>query len=370
MKGFKPVSFLALSFFLCVLTACNTHAPANGPAALFVANKSVPGGVVQSPYSVTLGTIGGMGPFTWTLSGGTLPPGIGLSSAGVLSGTPPITDLDSSGNAKSYSFTVKVTDSQTPIAAYNTANLSITINPLPLVTTTSLPNGTIGLPYVGNLTNSGGLAPFTWSLTAGTLPAGLSVNGPAISGTPTGTAACGTFPITVQVTDADSNTASANLQIVVTQKLGGNNAFSFNGFDNGQPFYAAGSFVGDCTGNITSGFIDENGLAAQDVITKAPVTGTFSIWHQWSGLSDSDLLREHLQLRDSSVIERGHKIHSGRCQPSDLIRFRRHQDAEPRFSHGRVVNCPVIMLWGSLGSILPTIALPARVPSRQTIAET
>ena len=232
---------------------------------------------MQSQYNVTLSTVGGLGPFTWTLSGGTLPPGISLSTGGVLSGTPPITDLDSSGNAKSYSFTVKVTDSQTPTAAYNTANLSITINPLPLVTTTSLPDGTIGLPYVGNLTNSGGLAPFTWSLTAGTLPAGLSVSGATISGTPTGTAACGTFPITVQVTDADSNTASANLQIVVTQKLGGNNAFSFNGFDNGQPFYAAGSFVGDCTGTITSGFIDQNGLAAQDVITKAPVTGTFSI---------------------------------------------------------------------------------------------
>ena len=45
-----------------------------------------------------------MAPFTWTLNSGTLPPGLTLSSGGVISGTPPVTDLDSSGNAKTYSF--------------------------------------------------------------------------------------------------------------------------------------------------------------------------------------------------------------------------------------------------------------------------
>ena len=64
----------------------------------------------------------------------------------MISGTPLLTDLDSSGNAKTYSFVVKVTDSQTPTAAFQTGSFSITINPLPVVTSTTLPDGTIGLP--------------------------------------------------------------------------------------------------------------------------------------------------------------------------------------------------------------------------------
>lgn len=274
MKGFKPFLFLALAVYFCVLTACGGHPP-NGPGALNISNGSVPDGVVLSPYTVTLGTIGGQGPFTWTLNSGTLPPGLTLSSGGVISGTPPITDLDSSGNAKKYSFTVKVTDSQTPTAAFQTGSFSITINPLPVVTSTTPPNGTVGLGYSYALTNTGGLAPFSWSVSAGTLPPGLAVNGAFISGTPTGTAACGTFPFTIQVTDADSNTATAQVSIRIEGKLEGNNAFSFNGFNNGQPFYTVGSFVGDCTGNITSGVLDQND--ANGVTTKAAFTGTYSI---------------------------------------------------------------------------------------------
>jgi hypothetical protein len=274
MKGFKSFPYLALALYFCVLTACGSSHPLNGPGALNIANKSVPDGVVLSAYSATLVPLGGQGPFTWTLNSGTLPPGLTLSSGGVISGTPPITDLDSSGNAKKYSFAVKVTDSQTPTAAFQTGSFSITINPLPVVTSTTPPNGTIGVAYNYPLTNSGGLAPFTWTVISGALPAGLSVVGSAISGTPTGTG-CGPSPFTIQVTDADSNTATAQLTITIVGKLQGNNAFSFNGFNNGQPFYTVGSFVGDCSGNITSGVLDQND--ASGLTTKAPFTGTYSI---------------------------------------------------------------------------------------------
>ena len=282
MKGSKPLAFLALSLYLGVLTACAGHAPASGPGALLIANQTVPDGVVLSSYTVTMGTIGGQGPFAWQLDSGTLPPGLSLSPQGVISGTPPITDLNSDGTAKTYSFVLKVTDSQMPTSAFEKGSFSITINPLPLVTTTSLPNGTIGLNYSATLTNSGGLAPFTWTVTTGTLPAGLSLNASsgAIFGTPTGPA--GAFPITVQVTDADSNTASANLTLTIVGRLQGNFAFSFNGFDNGQPFYTAASFVGLADGTL-SGFLDQNGLATGDVFTKAPLTGTYSIGSNGQG---------------------------------------------------------------------------------------
>ena len=163
MKGSKPLAFLALSLCLGVLTACAGHAPASGPGALLITNQSLPDGVVLSPYSVTMGTTGGQGPFAWILDSGTLPPGLSLTPQGVISGTPPITDLNPDGTAKTYSFVLKVVDSQIPTSAFETGGFSITINPLPLVTTTSLPNGTIGLNYSATLTNSGGLAPFTWT---------------------------------------------------------------------------------------------------------------------------------------------------------------------------------------------------------------
>jgi hypothetical protein len=274
MKGFKPFPYFALSFYLCVLTACGSSHPPNGPAALNIANTSLPQGVVQSAYTVTLFPVGGLGPYTWTLNSGTLPPGLSLSSGGVISGTPLITDLNSDGTAKTYSFVVKVTDSQTPTAAYQTKSFSIIINPLPVITSTTLPNGTIGLAYSAPLTNTGGLAPFTWTVTGGTLPAGLSVKGAAITGTPAGPAGISTFNL--QVTDADGNTNTADgVSITITGKLQGNFAFSFNGFNNGQPFYFAGSFIGDGGGNITSGVLDQNGVGATPVT--ASFTGTYSV---------------------------------------------------------------------------------------------
>jgi Putative Ig domain len=276
MKGFKPFPFLALSFYLCVLTACGSSHPPNGPSPLNIANPSLPQGVVQSAYSVTLVPTGGLGPYTWTLNSGTLPPGLNLSSGGVISGTPLSTDLTPTGTAKTYSFVVKVTDSQTPTAAFQTGNFSIIINPLPVVTSTTLLSGTIGLTYNAPLTNTGGLAPFTWTVVlpgTGPLPAGLSINGAAITGTPTGPA--GTFPFTIQVTDADGNTASAQVSIAITGKLQGTFAFSFNGFNNGKPFYFAGSFIGDGGGNITSGVLDQNGVGATHLT--ASFTGTYNV---------------------------------------------------------------------------------------------
>lgn len=282
MKGSKLFPFLALSLCLYVLlmTACGSSHPPNGPGALNIANSTLPQGVVLSVYSpptgVTLVPTGGLGPYTWTLNSGALPPGLTLSSGGVISGTPPITDLNSDGTAMTYNFAVKVTDSQTPTAAFQTKSFSIIINPLPLVTSTTLPNGTIGVAYTGGaLTNSGGLAPFTWTIVPNPdpLPAGLSLVGTSIAGTPTGPAMTSNF--TIQVTDADSNTASANVSITITGKLQGTFAFSFNGFNNGQPFYTVGSFVGDGAGNL-SGVLDQNGVGAPP-ITDAPLTGTYSL---------------------------------------------------------------------------------------------
>jgi hypothetical protein len=162
---------------------------ANG---LSVATTSLPNGTVGTPYSQALLPSGGQSPFTWTLvaGSGSLPPGLTLSSSGVISGTP--------ASNGTFRFTVQVTDAGGRTA---TATLSISMGVPPLViTTSSFPAGQIGVPYSQTLTASGGVAPYSWLLAVGPLPPGLALNNGIISGTPLGPLGATTF--TLQVTDS------------------------------------------------------------------------------------------------------------------------------------------------------------------------
>ncbi len=84
-----------------------------------------------------------------------------------------------------------------------------------VITTTSLPGGTVSVAYSQNLAATGGVTPYSWSVYSGSLPAGLSLSsGGAITGTPTAT---GTSNFTVQVTDsqapADTDTQALSITI-------------------------------------------------------------------------------------------------------------------------------------------------------------
>jgi len=177
---------------------------------LSVATQNLPAGQVGSAYAGNLAASGGVGPYTWAVTGGSLPAGFGLSVAGAVYGTPTA--------AGTSSFEAQVTDGEAP-AQTATANLSIRISQtqspiLPVsVVTTVLPTGQVGMPYGATLAASGGTAPYAWSVLRGTLPAGLGITvGGAIHGTPT---AAGTSSFEVQVTDSEApaHTATANLSV-------------------------------------------------------------------------------------------------------------------------------------------------------------
>ena len=89
------------------------------------------------------------------------------------------------------------------------------------ITTTSLSNGAVGVAYNQTLAASGGTAPYNWSITSGSLPAGLLLNATTglISGTPT--ASVGPTLITFTVTDYVSATASQALSIIITAPTNG-----------------------------------------------------------------------------------------------------------------------------------------------------
>ncbi|MHC4714654.1 MAG: putative Ig domain-containing protein, partial [Planctomycetota bacterium] len=162
---------------------------------LVITTSVLPDGEVNVPYSQTLAATGGLTPYTWSIISGSLPAGLSLnSSTGEISGTPttPETQI----------FTVEVVDSASP-ADSDQQSLALTINPPPLeITTTTLPDGQVGIAYSQTLQATGGITPYTWAVISGSLPAGLSLNSSTgeISGTPTTPE---TANFTVEVTDSD-----------------------------------------------------------------------------------------------------------------------------------------------------------------------
>ncbi len=181
---------------------------------LQVTSTSLASGQTKTAYSASLSATGGTAPYAWSIASGSLPTGLSLSgTSGVISGTP--------SAAGSSSFTVQVTDSSsTPQLA--TQPLSITVTnasapPALAISTTALAGAQMQSGYSSTLTATGGTSPYSWSVSSGSLPGGLSLSAPSgvLSGTPT---ASGTYTFTVKVADSTSptpQTATQSLTLAV-----------------------------------------------------------------------------------------------------------------------------------------------------------
>ena len=174
------------------------------PTLVITTSSPLTGGSLASTYNQTFAATGGVSPYTWSLAtSSTLPPGLTLSSAGVLSGSPT--------TPGTFNFTIEVRDS-TNVLATKPFTLPIS-STSPVITTSSLPNGQVSVAYDQPLTASGGTSPYSWSLASGTLPEGLFVaSGGAIQGTPT---QAGIFTFSPRVTDVTGLTATRELTIAI-----------------------------------------------------------------------------------------------------------------------------------------------------------
>ncbi len=181
------------------------------PATLTLTTSSFANGTVGIAYSATLQATGGITPYTWSLTSGSLPSGLTLSASGTISGTPTVS------GTSSFSVTVKDAES-TPMTATSTFTLTIASPATLTLTTSSLANGTVGIAYSATLQATGGITPYTWSLTSGSLPSGLTLStSGTISGTPT---VSGTSSFSVSVNDSETppqTVTSGSLTITVIE---------------------------------------------------------------------------------------------------------------------------------------------------------
>ena len=138
------------------------------------------------------------------------------------------------------------------------------------LTPASLPGGTVGGGYSQSLTSTGGTPPYSFAVTTGSLPAGLSLSGSgSLNGTPS---AIGTNTFTVTATDTNGCTGSQAYTLVV----GGPVSWTWNGsvstdWFNPNNWTPVGVPGPNDTVNFASGTIN----------LTAPVT--FSGQFNWSG---------------------------------------------------------------------------------------
>jgi hypothetical protein len=229
-----------------------------------LSSSTLPPGAVGKAYSHTVAVTDGAPPFTLLLTQGTLPAGLQLSTAGVLSGTPTTVETQS--------FQVLITDSN---GQTGTGSLTVTIYPTLQVQTSALTEGYQGHPYTHTLAASGGLAPYRWEA-QGALPAGLSLTAAGVlSGTPT---TAGAYGLAFTLTDSSGQVATASFPLTIytlptlTTAVLGDGAVG-SGYSQrlratgGKPPY---SFA------VIGGVLPDGLRISGDTITGTPTTGVIS----------------------------------------------------------------------------------------------
>lgn len=199
------------NFSVRATDSSSATAPATGPYSssnqslaltisaptITMAPGTLPNATVGTAYSQTLTASGGASPYTYVVTAGALPAGLAVNlNSGALTGT--------ATAAGSFNFTVTATDngSFTGSQAYALQVNAPTLSLLP----NTLPNPTAGVAYSQSVTAGGGTSPYTYALTAGALPSGLSLSaGGVISGSATAT---GTFNFSITATDSSTGTGA------------------------------------------------------------------------------------------------------------------------------------------------------------------
>lgn len=187
---------------------------------LSIQDQVVPPATVGQPYSkaLTVNLVTSIDPAqgspttaTWSIKSGSLPTGVSLSPAGVLSGTP-----TSEG---AYTFVVKVEGAG---GATDTETETLSVRQ-PLKVTSPFTSGAVaqklevGVPFTASQSATGGSGSFTWTLAGGTIPTGVELKPDgSVTGTPT---VPGKFTFSIRVGDTEGRSVTLNPTLVVAARL-------------------------------------------------------------------------------------------------------------------------------------------------------
>ena len=163
---------------------------------------TLPNGLVGAAYANPVNEFNGVPPYTTTVTSGMPPPGLTLNPAtGVFQGTPT--------QFGTFTFSLQVTDSNSPKVTA-TGTTSLVIKSSLAITTAGLRKGSVGAKYSQTLAATGGVPPYVWSVTGGTLPNGIKLapSTGILSGTPTQEQV---VSITLQVVDSEGTPAAISV---------------------------------------------------------------------------------------------------------------------------------------------------------------
>jgi hypothetical protein len=157
-------------------------------------------------YQRQFTTTGGTGNVTWSLGGGSLPPGWTISSPGLLSG---IATTDGT-----YTFSIKATDSANPPQTAQTSYTLLIAEPITITSSATWPNACLNQPYSFTIQTAGGIPPIQFLLNSNRwIPINNTNYGPTYSGV-AGT--LGTFTAVITALDSAQPMSQQNQNISLT----------------------------------------------------------------------------------------------------------------------------------------------------------
>ena len=311
-------------------------------APIFVAATPATFAPPGTPYTYTFTAIGTPDP-TFAVASGTLPAGLTLSSAGVLSGTPTTVGVST--------FTVSATNAQ---GSATTAALSIAVDTKPVFTAYAAPDATVDMPYAYSFA-AGSASAATIALTAGSLPPGLTLaagtaaNTAKLSGTPT---TAGTFTFTLTATNAAGSTTQ---QVTITTMAA-------------APMLGSAQMLVGAGRSGTTGLPMTAGMQVMAPRGSMLVSVTSTLYANPAAVGDS---QQGLSVRAGGLILIGRLTSSGGSAGAASLQQMIPLNARGNRLAHRYYNLPVVIVTVSTnaaGQTMTTRTMSTLMLNRQTIA--